>query len=440
MPSSEPHHQFSLLKQRRFAGLFWVQFLGAFNDNLFKNALMVLVIYKSLSLGNLSAPEVVNVATGLFILPYLLFSGFGGQLADKFEKSILIRYVKLLEVFIMCCAAVGLLLESVSIMLLVLFLLGIQATLFGPVKYSFLPQNLAEQELIGGNGLVEMGTFVAILLGTILGSILIVMPHGALWVTFSLLAMAVFAYVVSYCLPISPANDPTLRLDWNIGRQIVQTMGYARRDHLVFLAIVGISWFWLYGAFILTQLPEYVKNTLGGSSYVNTLLLAVFSIGIGVGSVLCEKFSKKRLELGLVPFGSLGITLFGIFIYIFSPAPIVREHLIDINTFLHMPHAIALLICFAGISVFAGFYTVPLYALIQSRSATAYSSRIIAANNILNAIFIIASAILGIIFLSLHLTISQMILIISLLNAMVAIYIYVKAPEFLQSFISWLRE
>ena len=433
-------NQFSLLKQRRFAGLFWIQFLGAFNDNLFKNALVVLVVYRSLSMWGLSAPEVVNVAAGVFILPFLLCSGFAGQLADKWEKVRLIRWVKLLEVFIMVCASIGLLLPSVPMMMIVLFLLGVQATLFGPVKYSFLPQHLNERELTGGNGMIEMGTFVAILIGTILGAVLIsVAQYGALIVTITQLLCALIGYATSFTLPLSPANDPNIKLDWNLWRQIHSTLAYARKQSEVFIAITGISWFWLFGAFILTQLPEYVKVTLGGSTYVYTLLLATFSIGIGLGSVLCEKLSHRTIELGLVLFGAIGMTVFGILIFVLSPT-VSATTLLTVLQFLHTGRAIGLLVCFAGMSIFAGFYTVPLYAYIQANSAKAYQSRIIGANNILNALFMIVSAALALVLLQLHLTVPQMFLVVSLLNACMAIYLCVKMPAFWQRFLGWVRK
>ncbi len=430
---------FRLFGQRRFLPLFWVQFFGAANDNVFKNALIVLIIYQNLNLGSLHADALVNLAAGLFILPFFFFSASSGQLTDKLEKSRLIRYIKLLEVIIVLCACVSFAIHSVTLMLLVLFLLGLQATLFGPAKYSYLPQHLQGEELVAGNGFIEMGTFIAILIGTILGGVLIAVPqYGDYYVMICLLVFALAGYGISYTIPVSPANDPSLKLDWHWLRQTFQNINRARHNRSVFYCVLGISWFWFYGAIILTQLPDYVRNAIGGAEHVFTLFLVIFSVGIGIGSVLCAKFSKPERILALVPVGALGMTIFGIVLVACTPsAP--ASPLLGIDQFFHLPHVVIIVICLAGISVFSGFYTVPLYTRLQQMSEPAYRSRMIAANNIFNALFMVIAAGFAILLIVLHFTTVGIFFVVSLLNLCAILYLLWREPalwQHLRAFIS----
>ncbi|MDQ6962213.1 MAG: MFS transporter [Mariprofundaceae bacterium] len=423
---------FSLLKEKRFAPFFCTQFLGAFNDNIFKNALIMLITFKVVSE---DVNMLTNLSAALFILPYFLFSASAGQIADRMEKSSLIQSIKLLEVLIMGLATVGFYLNHIPTLIGVLFLMGTQSAFFGPVKYGILPQHLKPSELVAGNGLVETGTFLAILIGTIAGGLLIGLGNTTL-ICIILLCIACLGYGSSRYIPLAPATAPDLKLNFNPFTETWVNLKFAMKNRYLFLSMLGISWFWFLGAAYLTQLPNFTRLNLGGDEQVVTLLLAIFSIGIALGSLLCDRLSGERVEIGLVPFGSIGLTFFGIDLYM-SQAGIMASH--DIQGFLAQWSSWHLLFDIFMIGVFGGFYTVPLYALIQQRSQVSHRSRMIAANNILNALLMVLSAITAIITLSiLEWSIPQFFLCIALLNALVAIYIYTLVPEFLMRFLVWL--
>lgn len=430
--------QFSLLKQRRFAPFFWVQFLGAFNDNVYKNALVIMLAFQ---VGSLSAQEsntLINLSAGLFILPFFLFSATSGQLADKYEKSRLIRYVVLMKVGLMSLGAFGFYWKSVALLLFTLFLDGVQSTLFGPVKYAFLPQHLEPEEIVGGNGLVEMGTFVAILLGTILGGVLIAEQGiGTMLVSITTIVVAAAGYVTSRFIPDSPPPAPELRINWNAFTETMRNLRFARGDRTVFLSMLGISWFWFYGATFLAQFPSYSKEILGGDESVVTLLLTLFSIGIGTGSLLCERLSGHKIELGLVPFGSIGLTLFAIDLY-FAAQGLSAHATADWLGFLGADGAVRVVADLLLIGVFGGFFIVPLYALIQLRSEPSHRSRIIAGNNILNALFMVGSALFAIVLGHAGVSVAGVLLATGLVNAAVALYLCTLIPELLMRFIVWL--
>lgn len=430
--------QFRLLEERRFLPFFVTQFLGAFNDNFYKNALIVLMTFQASRFTEMPHGVLVNLAAGLFILPFFLFSATAGQLADKYEKSRLIRFTKLLEIAIMALAAAALTFESIELMLVTLFLMGTQSSLFGPVKYAILPQHLNEDELVGGNALVESGTFVSILLGTIAGGLTIALPGGATWVATAVLLIAIVGYAASRQIPEARAADPDLRIDWNPLTETWRNIRFTRQNRTVFLSILGISWFWFYGALFLSQFPAYAKDVLSGNEHTVTLLLAVFSVGIGVGSLLCERLSDHRVELGLVPFGSIGLTLFALDLWWASPVVAHAGAALPVADLLAAPQSWRILFDLLMIGVFGGFFIVPLYALIQSRSDAAHRSRIIAGNNILNALFMVVAAGLAAALLAAGMSVAQLILMTALLNAAVAIYIYTLVPEFLLRFIVWL--
>jgi acyl-[acyl-carrier-protein]-phospholipid O-acyltransferase/long-chain-fatty-acid--[acyl-carrier-protein] ligase len=431
-------NQFALLRQRRFAPFFWTQFLGAFNDNVYKNALVIMFAFQGAALTTIDSDTLINLSAGLFILPFFLFSATCGQIADKYEKSRLIQYTVALEIILMALGAVGFYLQSLSLLLISLFLGGIQSTLFGPVKYAILPQHLRSEELTGGNGLVEMGTFVAILLGTILGGILVsLQPWGTMLVSLTTIGVACSGWLLSRHIPHSPAPDPTLKVNWNVFSETWNILQLTRRDRTIFLSILGISWFWCYGSLFLSQFPNYSKEVIGGNEQIVTLFLTCFSFGIGIGSLLCERLSGHKVEMGLVPLGAIGLTLFAIDIFFATPA-IKGEQVIG---------ALAFLQTFAGwriaadlflLGLFGGFFIVPLYALIQFRSEAIYRSRIIAGNNIINALFMVFSAVLAVVLLKAGLTIPQLLLASALFNAVVAIYIFTLVPEFFVRFSLWL--
>ncbi|MEQ3694710.1 MAG: MFS transporter [Thalassolituus sp.] len=431
------HSQFSLLKTRRFAPFFLTQFLGAFNDNVYKNSLMAMITFGLLS-STLDLSLMNNIGAMLFILPFFLFSALAGQLSDKYEKSYLIRRIKLLEIVIMCLGAIAFYFSMTAGLMLLLFLMGTQSAFFGPVKYSIIPQHLDNHELVGGNALVEMGTFLAILIGTLVASILATQSDGILWVSAIIICVAILGYLVSRKIPSAPAANPDLKVRFNPFTETWRTISYSREQKSVFLAVLAISWFWFLGAAYLTQIYGFAKDYLGGDQSVVMVLLATFSIGIATGSLLCERLSGHKVELGLVPLGSIGLTIFGMDLFLQS-LPELGAELITAGQFLSSPSNLRIVADFLLIGVFGGFYIVPLYAMVQARSAPEKRSQVIAAINIMNALFMVVSAIVGIIVLGLlDLTIPQFFLILAVLNALVAIYIYRTIPEFAMRFIIWV--
>jgi len=431
-------NQFDLLKQRRFAPFFWTQFLGAGNDNIYKNALIIFVAFQAAGLTTLDPNALVNLAGAVFIAPFVLLSATAGQLADRVEKSRLIRWIKLFEIAIMVVGFAGFVLRDLSTLFVALALMGVHSTLFGPVKYAILPQHLTPEELIGGNGLVEMGTFVAILAGTIAGGVLVaVQPGGPVLAGAVAVAVAVLGYVASRGVPDTPAVAPGLRINWNPFTETARSLRFARGNRVVWLSMLGISWFWFYGATLLAQFAGFARDVLGGNEHVVTFLLALFSIGIGVGSLLCERLSGRRVELGLVPFGSIGLSVFAIDLWLASRG-LHATSLAGLDAFLARPAHWRVAADLVLIGLFGGLYIVPLYALIQERSEPSHRSRIIAANNILNALFMVVSAVVAIVLLRAGLGIAQLFLVLGVMNAVVAAYIYGLVPEFLMRFLAWL--
>ena len=431
-------NQFDLLRERRFAPFFWTQFLGAGNDNVYKNALIIFVAFQASSLTTLDPNALVNLAGAVFIAPFVLLSATSGQLADKYEKSRLIRWIKLFEIGVMAIGFAGFLWRDLALLFVALGLMGVHSTLFGPVKYAILPQQLRPEELIGGNGLVEMGTFVAILLGTIAGGVVVALqPGGPVLAGGLTVAIAVAGYLVSRRIPPTPAVAPRLRINWNPFTETARSLRFAHGNRVVWLSMLGISWFWFYGATFLAQFAGFARDVLGGNEQVVTLLLALFSVGIGVGSLLCERLSGRRVELGLVPFGSIGLSLFAIDLWLASRG-LAATSLTGLDGFLARPAHWRVAADLVLIGLFGGFYIVPLYALIQERSEPAHRSRIIAANNILNAVFMVASAGVAIGLLQAGLSIPQLFLVTGLMNVAVAAYIFGLVPEFLMRFLAWL--
>lgn len=430
-------NQFALLRQARFAPYFLTQLLGAFNDNVYKNALIALLAFNAVTSGTSNDGLLINLAAGLFILPFFLFSALSGQIADKFEKAALIRRIKLAEIIIMICGAAALILQSLPLLMAVLFLMGTQSAFFGPVKYGILPQHLHESELTAGNGLVELGTFLAILVGTIAGTQLMSSAGGVLPVCLVLLMVAIVGYLASRAIPHAPASDPGLKINFNPLSETYRLIRHTAGQRVIFQSILAISWFWWLGASYLAQFPVYARDVLGGGVDVFTALLATFSIGIALGSVLCERLSHGRVEIGLVPFGAMGLTLFGLDLVMSTPdAPLGVG--MGIGAFLLAEGAWRILLDVFLIGLFGGFYIVPLYALIQKNSAPETLSRAIACNNILNALFMVLSAVFALLMLAAGATIAQLFLALAVLNALVALYIFRQVPEFFMRFLIWL--
>jgi len=428
--------QFRLLRQRRFLPFFGAQAFGAFNDNIYKNVLVIVATYHAASYTQLDPELLTNMAGGLFILPYVLFSGIAGQLADRFDKALVLKVVKAAEIVIMTIAALGFAAHSIEVLLSALFLMGVHSTFFAPAKYGLLPEVLQETELVGGNALVEMGTFLAILLGTLAAGLLAAEgSNGA--IATALIGVAAIGFTVSLAIPALRPAAPDLRIDWRPWTSTWDNIRAARESRAVFQSILGISWFWFYGALVLAQLPLFAKNVLGGSEQIVTLLLVLFSAGIGVGSLLCERLSGRKVEIGLVPFGSIGLTAFAVDLYFAVPdAP--PGIALSAAQFIALPGSWRVLIDLGLIGVFGGFFIVPLYALVQQRARREVMSRIIGANNILNAVFMVVAAALGAIALNAGLSIVELLLLTGILNAFVAAYIYRLVPEFLLRFLAWL--
>ena len=383
-----------LFSSNRFRPLFLTQFCGAFNDNLFKNALTVLISFGAAQQLILPIDQLVPLSLGLFILPFFLFSATAGQLADKYDKAMLVRRVKLVEVILMLLAGLGFVLDSYVLLFVVLFLMGCQSTIFGPLKYSLLPQHLEKNELIAGNGLIEMGTFMSILLGTIGGGLLInIHPYGNLIITAAVFTVALLGWWFSRGIPDAPPPEPDIKVNWNFLTETLQVMSFAYRNRSVFIAILAISWFWFIGAIYLSLLPEYSKTVLHGSSLVYTLLLTFFSLGIGLGSVACERLSHVVPKMTLVLLGGLGLTVFSVDIQFSTQAflGLGLSHT-EVSTYFDHWQGWHLLLDFVMVGFVGGLYIVPLYAYIQAKSDQNVMARIISANNILNAAFMVTAS------------------------------------------------
>ncbi len=436
-PAHEEPNQFALLRQRRFAPFFWTQFSGAANDNLFKFAFTVMVTYQ-LSVSWLPPAMAGLVIGALFILPFLLFSATSGQLTDKFDKTRMIRFVKNLEIAIMALAAWGFVANHVPMLLLCTFLMGLHSTLFGPVKFAYMPQVLNERELTGGNGMVEMGTFVAILLGQVAGGLLVALPGiGHTAVAVGCITLALAGRLVAQFIPPAPATDPGLVINWNPFTETWRNLKLAHGNVVVFRSLLGISWMWFFGAVFLSQFPALAKEVLHGNEQVASLLLVVFSVGIGVGSLLCEVLSRRHVEIGLVPLGAIGMSVFAVDLY-FATRGLPAAEMMGAAAFLAQPHHWRVLLDLALLSLFAGLYSVPMYALIQMRSQPTHRARIIAANNILNALFMIGSSVIAGALLGAGFTVPQVFLFTGIANAVVAAYIFLLVPEYLLRFVAWM--
>ena len=433
--------QFALLGDRRFWPLFVTQFLGAFNDNAYKLALITLLTFHAGPSWTSMEPGVLtNLAAGLFMLPFFLFSALSGQLAEKFDKALLARATKLLEIAIILIACLGFWLHSLPVLLVALFLLGLQSTLFGPVKYAILPQHLRPAELVGGNALVEAGTFVAILAGTLAGTLLVGLGGGTAWIVAACLVVAVGGYLASRYIPAAPAPEPELKLSLDPFSSTWRCIGFARQERSVFLSILGISWFWAYGSVLLTQFPVYTKVVLGGNENLEAVLLAIFSVGIGTGSLLCNKLTHRRgklVEPGLVPLGALGMVICGVDLAFASPTQAAGVAL-PLTELLHLGSTWRIFFDLLLLGISGGIYCVPLYTLVQDRSAVHYRARVIAANNILNALFMVLASVGAGAFLREDYPISSLFLVVAALHGVVTIYIFSLVPEFLIRALVWL--
>ncbi|KJY81236.1 MFS transporter [Vibrio nigripulchritudo] len=433
MPNQHP----SLMRQKRFLPYFITQFFGAFNDNIFKNVLLLFVAFAGAEALPISSNLFINLAAGLFILPFFLFSASAGVLADKYEKSAYIRKVKLAEIGIMTLGAIGFVTQSYLILLILLFLMGTQSAFFGPVKYALLPQHLKRDELVSGNALVETGTFLAILLGTLGAGVIASADNATIVAAICVVSFALCGYVASRSIPEAAPTAPEVEFKWRPVSQTKHTLAIAKRDRVVFQAIMAISWFWFLGASYLTQFPNYTKLHLNGNESAVSFLLALFSVGIAIGSMACDRISKHKLEPGIVPVGSLGISVFGIMMASFTPDSL--PEFADFTSFLTYPALWPVFFSLLMLGASGGLFIVPLYTLMQTQAREDERAQIIAANNIYNSIYMVGSAILGIVCLSvLELSIPTLFLLLAVVNIFVAIYVYWQAPMFFSRIVLWM--
>jgi acyl-[acyl-carrier-protein]-phospholipid O-acyltransferase / long-chain-fatty-acid--[acyl-carrier-protein] ligase len=414
------HSQFSLIKSRRFLPLFLTQFLGAFNNNFFKNALVILMTYRAAEKISVDPRILVTAAAGIFILPFFLFSATAGQLADKFGKARLMSIIKFIELPLMLLAAAGFIFENYWMLLAMLFFVGTQAAFFGPLKYSSLPEMLEEKELIGGNALIEAGTFLAILLGTIFGGILVLKDGGIIWVCSIMGVAALLGWLASLKIPRTEAVTPGLNISPNFIAEAWRQAAYAYKEKDVFLSIIGISWFWLVGFTFLAQFPVYAKTVLGANEEVVTLFLTVFSVGIAIGSLICNRLLKGEVSGVYVPLGAFGMTA-GIFLFwLSSPSAVLQDTMVGFMAFIVMTRGVAIVASLFAIAVFGGIYIVPLYAIMQARSDAAHRSRAVAVNNIINALFMVGGAVFTMLLLKIDIDVTDIFMTIGIINIPVA--------------------
>ena len=423
-------NQFQLFKRRRFSAMFFTQFLGAFNDNIFKQALILVLTYTAASKLGVEVSILNNLAAMLFILPYFLFSALAGQIADKYEKSKLTQFIKLLELVIMALAAVGFVFEWYALLFVALFLMGTHSTFFGPIKYAYLPQAMKEDELVGANGLFQMGTSLAILVGMIVAGILTQLSQSLYWISATVLVIAVLGYLAARYIPNMPAMQPDLKINWNIFTTSIATVRYLYSLPFLFFIILGNSWFWFYGATFLTQVPEFSKVILLGDESVVIFLLTLFSVGVSIGSVLCKSLTKNKVSLRLLPFGIAGLSIFAIDLY-FSLSGldinVNNETLLGISDLFDINGSWRVFVDLFLLGFSGGLYIVPLYASMQAYAPKSHRARIVGANNIFNAIFMVTSAIFAIVILNtLGFTLPQLFLVTGLLNIAFGAFLYIK--------------
>lgn len=441
----ENQNQWQLLGKKTFGPIFITQFLGALNNNLYKNALIILLTFSAINAPvGISTSMMVNICAGLFILPFFFFSAFAGVLADNKEKSSMIRNLKLIEIVTMLIGSVGIFSSNIYLMWIALFCMGIQAAFFGPLKYSILPQHLHEKELMGGNGLIESGTFIAILIGTILGGLLIGLNNGKYYVCALMFIFSVIGYFSSRFIPTAKSfNSLDNNMKVSFFGSMKTSLLAAKSVKSIFLSILAISWFWFLGATLLSQFPLIVKEVLQAPAIFVTILLGVFAIGVAFGSVLCDKLSGHRVEIGLVPFGAFGITVF-LYLFAGSMSQIssdIHNNLFDstlVSNWFNYSHFYMLISWLFLIATFSGFFTVPLYAFVQSRADARDRSKIIGANNILNSIFMVTAAVFAIIVSSLGFNLINLVYILTVMNLLVAVYVFTVVPEFMMRFIVWI--
>ncbi len=423
----------------RFRAFFAAAFLSAFNDNVFKNGVALLVMAAGLTAAGMPAETVVLVAPAVFIVPFFLLSATAGQLADRFEGTRMICAVKLAEIPIMGIAAVGFWTQSAPTLLVALFCMGAQSAFMGPIKYGILPDLLEPDELVAGNAVVEMGTFLAILAGTVLGGALATAGGNAThYLAGAVVVFAIFGYLAARAMPNASPARPHVKVQWDLVRPTMEVLRLTAKQPAVFKAVLAISWFWLAGAVVLSVFPVYVEHSLGAEARAAVVLQAIFCVGIAVGSLLTERISGKYLELGLVPLGSFGLSIFLLDLYFVGAHPAPTGALRSLDALVAEPFAWRVMGDLLGLSLFGGIFSVPLYTLLQERAEDGERSRIIAGNNVMNALFMAVGTGLFAALQGRGWTIPECFGLLSLINFVVALYIYSVVPEFLLRFYAFV--
>jgi len=433
-----------LLRRKTFAPLFFTQMGGAFNDNFLKSALLILFTYGGLTLGDIKVDVINNFVSAIFVLPFLLFAAFASQFADKFEKSKLMRALKLAELCIMLGAALALWLGSAGWLLLALFASGTQSACFSPLKYAILPQQLPSTELVAANSLLHMGTSMAILTGLIGGSAIAQLPGGTAIIAISGVVIAILGYLSSRSIPAAPSANPGLVLCYNPLLQYWRSFTYARKDRMVFAVIMGISWYWFVGSVFLTQLPNLVRANLSAGPLAVPIFLVLFLGGIVLGAFLTNALSRRRVEAGLVPLGGVLITLVGLYIYWAAQAYVQRHGVVVANAadllspgaLFSRPLALQILLGFVLLGLVGGIFIVPLLSLLQARTKVETRAQVIGVTNFINATFMILAALFGAFMLGkVGISIAQLFAITALINLLILLWLVKFVPEFWQRFL-----
>lgn len=423
-------NQFQLLTTRRFLPLFLTQFLGALNDNIFRFALIIFITFTLSERLGLDSKILIPLSGGIFILPFFLFSSLAGQIADKYEKSILVRRLKFVEILVMTLGALGFWLGSTQLLFFVLFCMGAQSTFFGPLKYGILPQHLADSELTGGNGLIQMGTYSAIIIGVVVGGVLAALKgFGPFPIVGAVMTVAVLGWISARNIPSAQPSDPSVSINPNIAVATYRLVHYVMGHRELFVIVLTISWFWFIGATFLSMVPTYGKEYLNADEHVVTLLNAAFTIGIAIGSIVCERLSKGRIELGLVPIGCVGISIFAFDFYLSAATP-NSALVVTTRTFFQSPESLRAFIDLLAIGAFGAIFIIPLYAALQARADSSRSSRVMAALNITNALFMVASAVGTIALYKVGFTIPAIFGLLGVLNIVAMVGATYYLPEF----------
>lgn len=408
--------QLELFATRRFLPLFLTQFFGAFNDNLFKNALVILITFRLAEAGGYNAQILITIVAGLFILPFFLFSATAGQIADKFEKSFLIRIIKIVEIVLMIMTAAAFHFMSLWGLVALLFFMGAQSAFFGPLKFSILPQHLKDDELVAGNGLISAGTYIAILSGTLCGGLFILHGHGREIISAGIVGVAVAGCAASFFIPRAEAHAPDMKIDWNVPRATLRILDYVRPNKPVFRSILGISWFWFLGSVFLAQFPTFTKDVLGGNEEVSTLFLVIFSVGVGLGSTLCNRLLNGKVSGRLVPYACLGMTCAVGLLYLFSAAAGTGQGLIGFYEFVRRPDSWGVMLSFLLLAASGGVFSVPMYAIMQSKSADEHRARVVACLNVTDSFGMVTAAAVTALLLALRVSIINIFLIMGVVN------------------------